>query len=197
MGSAELLLAAVTSTRRCRTSAGSWEKLSSNGDLLTTAYYKDRMLYPYVGPNISSAIDFGDRSRDGQSFGIEDGGMPNLLFKHMEAAKAVNALACEAASFPEIDRLAAKGAAEGEPAPASHAVVCQRDDAGNGEYRLKRPWYFFGRKRLYLHWDIRKPLPVFEAQIKTHRAFAEDRRTRPGISSERNADLAPFAWRMQ
>lgn len=169
MGSAELLL-------RCRDQYKTLPNISrflgknwsSNGDLLTTAYYKDRMLYPYVGPNISSAIDFGDRSRDGQAFGIEDGGMPNLLFKHMEAAKAVNAPAAKQHPFQKLIGWLQKELQKENPLPRLMPWFANGIDAGNGEYGLKRPWYFFGRKRLHLHWDIRKSLPVFEAQLKTH-----------------------------
>jgi len=169
MGSTELLL-------RCRdqfktlpnVSRFLGKNWSSNGDLLTTAFYKDRMIYPYIGPNISSAIDFGDGSRDGQAFGIEDGGLPNLLRKHSDAATAVNAPIAKHHPFQRIIAWLQKELQMADPFPHLMPWFANGVDAGNGEYRLKRPWYFFGRKHLHLHWDITKSLPVFEAQIKTH-----------------------------
>ena len=80
MGSTELLL-------RCREANKSLPNISpflgshwsSNGDFLTPAFYSDRQPNPSQGPTIACAIDFLDRSVDGQSFWIEDGGFPNLL----------------------------------------------------------------------------------------------------------------------
>ncbi|MBV9085060.1 MAG: GMC family oxidoreductase, partial [Acidobacteriaceae bacterium] len=80
LGSTELLL-------RCRDEHNSLPALSpflgsnwsSNGDFLTPAFYGTRDVSPSHGPTITCAIDFLDRSQDGCSFWIEDGGIPNLL----------------------------------------------------------------------------------------------------------------------
>jgi cholesterol oxidase len=169
MGSAELLLRCRDEYKTLPNVSGFLGKnWSSNGDLLTNAFYKDRKLYAYVGPNISSTIDFGDRSRDGQAFGIEDGGIPNLLFKHAEAAQAAKASSAQQHPFKELIAWLQRQVKMENPFPHLMPWFANGIDAGNGQYVLKRPWYFFGRKRLHLNWDIAKSLPVFEAQLKTH-----------------------------
>ena len=84
LGSTELLL-------RCREVNGTLPNVSpflgrnwsSNGDFLTPAFYDNRAVDPSIGPTITCAIDFLDRSCDGQSFWIEDGGFPNFVIDYL------------------------------------------------------------------------------------------------------------------
>ena len=124
LGSTELLL-------RCRDENKSLPNISrflgrnwsSNGDFLTPAIYSGQKVYPDRGPTISSMIDFRDRSYKGQSFWIEDGGMPNLLGDRltMGAAKIGQRVGCRVTDFRDTE----------VPARLKHykqrdAVVCSR-----------------------------------------------------------------------
>ncbi len=84
LGSTELLLRCREETRSLpQISSFLGRNWSSNGDFLTPAIYVDRRIHPTRGPTINSAIDFLDRSSEGQSFWIEDGGFPDLLGYNM------------------------------------------------------------------------------------------------------------------
>jgi len=58
-------------------------------------------------------------------------------------------------------------------------------DAGNGVLELKRPWWFFGPRRLNLRWDVTRSLPLFEAIVNTHTKLSE---TTKGVP------LPPLGW---
>ena len=140
---------------------------SSNGDFLTPAFYLLRRLYPVVGPTISSGIKFLDRSRDGQSFIIEDGGIPNLLQKHLEAVRAQNPLARH--PFDSMLNSIKMTLRESTLAfnPENHIMpwFANGVDAGNGQYQLNND-------QLDLLWDVTKSIPAFEAEIDTHKQLS-------------------------
>jgi cholesterol oxidase len=81
LGSTELLL-------RCRDEYKTLTNVSRylgydwgpNGDFLTIAYYKNRLVNPSNGPTISCAIDYLDNSPFGEQLFVEDGGWPKELF---------------------------------------------------------------------------------------------------------------------
>lgn len=172
MGSSELLFRCRDQYKTLPGISGflgkSW---SSNGDFLTPAFYPDRDIYPRVGPTISSGINFLDRSREGQSFFIEDGGIPNVLDMHMQASVAAGVK-----NHP-FQKLIAwlQSQLQGKVEPILHTMpwFANGVDAGNGEYELKRPWYFFGPKQLDLKWDVTKSIPAFQAEINTHVELSE------------------------
>lgn len=172
LGSTELLL-------RCRDLNHSLPGISpflgrdwsSNGDFLTPAFYANRNVAPTWGPTISSAIDFLDGSQSGQTFWIEDGGFPNLLGDCLKKCQ----------KHPPRN-LIAKVLVEGiqhllknpDPDPLKNVMpwFAQGVDAGNGAFSLKRPWWFFGQRRLHLDWDVSQSRPVIDAIVAMHRKLS-------------------------
>ncbi|HLY93067.1 MAG TPA: GMC family oxidoreductase [Candidatus Angelobacter sp.] len=137
---------------------------SSNGDFLVPSFYEHRELYPEVGPTINSAINFLDRSRNGQSFWIEDGGFPVLFGRHMEIVKSRGGFH----PYQALVEWLQKELKTLNPLEKIMPWFAQGVDAGDGEFCLKRPWYFFGEKRFNLKWDITHSLGVFNAILETH-----------------------------
>ena len=181
LGSTELLL-------KCREMTGTLPGVSaflghnwsSNGDFLTPALYRDRKIYPSRGPTISSAIDFLDRSEDGQSFWIEDGGAPHLFGSMLtdSVAKAFKDLGPDGI----IQGLQALLTISDDPISNFMPWFAQGVDAGDGELSLKRPWWFFGSKRLFLKWDIKASRPAFDAVVNMHKRLAKATGGTPIIS---------------
>jgi cholesterol oxidase len=185
LGSTELLL-------RCRDENKSLPNISqrlghnwsSNGDFLTPAIYANRKIYPDRGPTISSAIDFLDGSDGGQSFWIEDGGMPNLLGDRLtmgvgKIAKGLNAESL----ITGIQNFLRNSSATNNVMP----WFAQGVDAGDGTLSLKRPWwqFGFGSKRLHLNWDVTKSRPVMDAIVNMHKQLSD---------KTKGAPLVPPGW---
>ncbi len=166
LGSTELLL-------RCRDMNGSLPTISqflghnwsSNGDFLTPAIYAERTVSPTKGPTISSAIDFLDGSEGGQRFWIEDGGAPDLLKdylfkkidnppKHLRARILIE-------SIRHLLR-------DSDPFKNVMPWFAQGMDAANGLLLMKRPWWFFGQRRLALQWDVSRSQAVIDSIVKMH-----------------------------
>ena len=183
LGSTELLL-------RCRDEYKTLPNVSqflgrnwsSNGDFLTPALYLYRNISPSKGPTITSAIDFLDRSQEGQSFWIEDGGIPDLLgyftetqFKrrwfgslHTDVlVNFINQSLQRRSAFKNIMPWFAQGV-----------------DAADGQLRWKRHWWQFGlgAKHLHLNWDITKSRPVFDAIVRMHKKLAKRTDGEPMVS---------------
>jgi cholesterol oxidase len=138
---------------------------SSNGDFLTSAVYAGRVISPTRGPTIASAIDFLDGSEDGQRFWIEDGGVPDLLvdyFQRKVQHPPKNVLA--KILIESIRHLLHKD----DPFKNVMPWFAQGMDAANGVFSLKRPWWFFGPRRLHLDWDITQSKPLIDAIVKMH-----------------------------
>jgi cholesterol oxidase len=170
LGSTELLL-------RCREMTKSLPRISqflgrnwsSNGDFLTPALYPHRKIFPDRGPTISSAIDFLDRSEAGQSFWIEDGGMPHLFGNFFTDR------------IGRVKKLGPDGIIKGiqhflQEFNSINEIMpwfAQGIDAGDGELALKRPWWFFGPRRLHLSWNLKASRPAFDAIINMHKRLAE------------------------
>ncbi len=179
LGSTELLL-------RCRDVIGSLPGISrflgrdwsSNGDFLTPASYANRTLSHTEGPTISSRIDFLDGSVNGKRFWIEDGGFPDLLGDMIRKAavhppknilgkiliEAVNDLLRNADPFKNVMPWFAQGM-----------------DAANGDLTLKRPWWFFGKRRLDLKWEIAKSRELIDDVVKMHRRLSDATGGRPSV----------------
>ncbi len=142
---------------------------SSNGDFLTPAVHADRDVRPSVGPTIACVIDFLDRSVDGQSFWIQDGGIPDSLggmLARMDASQADGSI-----SKWFLEGL--HGHLRGDE-PLKHIMpwFAQSVDAGDGDLRLKRPWWIFGKKGLDLRWDPAASRPTIDAVVAMHRTLA-------------------------
>jgi len=166
LGSTELLL-------RCRDVTHSLPQISrflgrdwsSNGDFLTPALYKHREIFPSKGPTITSTINFLDRSEDGESFWIEDGGFPNLFVGYLQARARKVHLGTQAMSL----LTALHGILlSGDPLEHFMPWFAQGVDASNGVLELKRRWWHFGKPELDLEWDIAKSRPTIDAIVKMH-----------------------------
>ncbi len=139
---------------------------SSNGDFLTPAFHTNREPDPMTGPTITSAIDFLDRSEEGQSFWIQDGGFPNLLANWIEAGEAAN---------PKIALLLKairKGLREHGALDCIMPWFAQGVDAADGKLSLRRRWWLFGPHQLRLHWQIEKSRGVIDAIVNMHKRLA-------------------------
>ena len=183
LGSTELLL-------RCRDLSRSLPQISrflgrdwsSNGDFLTPALYTHRDIFPGKGPTITSTIDFLDRSEEGQSFWIEDGGFPNLLVGYLQAHNKGIQRGVMAQAL-----LTALRAILLSHDPARHIMpwFAQGVDAANGVLELKRPWWYFGKPALHLDWDVSDSRPTIDAIVKMHERLA---RATGGVP------LVPLTW---
>jgi cholesterol oxidase len=165
LGSTELLL-------RCREINRSLPNISpflgrnwsSNGDFLTPAVYAGRTISPTRGPTIASAIDFLDGSEGGQSFWIEDGGIPDLLVDYLQK-KAVdppkNILAkIVIESIRNLLR-------DNDPFHNVMPWFAQGVDAANGVLSVRR-LFGFGPHRLHLDWDITRSKLLIDTIVKMH-----------------------------
>ena len=124
---------------------------TSNGDLITPAYYQDFQPLPHKGPVITSAIDFLDGTFKGQKFWIQDGGYPNLLVNCLRHLK---------------QRTAQKIADALETVLDDNIMLwfSQGLDAGDGRLYLGRRWGWpFGRQHLKLDWNLETNAALFDA----------------------------------
>jgi cholesterol oxidase len=141
---------------------------SSNGDFLTPAFYDGRAVDPSHGPTITCAIDFLDRSYNGQSFWIEDGGFPNLLvdyFNRLDSSPSKN----EAAKLLlDAFRHMLSGA---EPFRNVMPWFAQGVDAANGTLSMHHS-LLTGEPCLALNWDIGKSKQVIDSIVAKHIEFS-------------------------
>jgi cholesterol oxidase len=165
LGSTELLL-------RCRDLTRSLPDVSpflghdwsSNGDFLTPAFYPlSHHVDPSVGPTIASAIDFLDRSQEGQSFWIEDGGFPNLLGDFIRAYDRIGT-GVQAKLVIDAIRHAFTGV---EPFHNVMPWFAQGVDAANGQFTLETA-PFSGERKLHLNWDITRSRDAIDAIVNMH-----------------------------
>ena len=139
---------------------------SSNGDFLTPAVYRDRQPQPANGPTITCAIDFLDRSRDGQSFWIQDGGFPNLLADLMAAAGTAHPAMQAFCNWLRSEVLTR--------APLDNVMpwFAQGVDAANGQLRLRRRFEVVGDWDLTLDWDVEQSRKLMDAIVRTHQELS-------------------------
>jgi len=174
LGSTELLL-------RCRDINGSLPNISpflghdwsTNGDFLTPAFYPALQPLPSTGPTIACAIDFLDRSVNGQSFWIEDGGFPNLLADYVRAVQAGRSSGGLYAkmlidAFGHMLR-------DDDDQPFRNVMpwFAQGVDAANGVLALHHD-FLSGEPQLSLMWDVGKSREVIETIIATHIKLAAE-----------------------
>ena len=151
---------------------------SSNGDFLTPAYYSDRHIWPERGPTITSAIDFLDRSQEGQIFWIEDGGFPNLFdgFTKSAAHHGVggkHAQALQGSRASSLIQQLNEAVQNINPVNQIMPWFAQGADAADGVLRLKKKWWLFGPKELHLDWDVTRSRPVFDATLRMHEKLSK------------------------
>src|ERR1035441_9259560 len=62
-----------------------------------------------------------------------------------------------------------------DPDPLKNVMpwFAQGVDAANGVLEMKRPWWFFGSRRLDLQWDISQSQPVVDAVVKMHERLSQ------------------------
>jgi cholesterol oxidase len=138
---------------------------SSNGDFLTPAFHTNRRPQPSLGPTISSAIDFLDRSEGGESYWIEDGGFPDLLAGWIREGET---------ALPKVKGFlrALRRTLADTPSDRIMPWFAQGVDAADGRLSLRRRWWLFGRRQLNLDWQIAKSQKMVEAIVAMHRRLA-------------------------
>ncbi|HEX5326035.1 MAG TPA: GMC family oxidoreductase [Acetobacteraceae bacterium] len=136
---------------------------SSNGDFLTPAFYLNRQPEPSFGPTITCAVDFFDRSRDGQSFWIQDGGFPNLLANLAGSAAGAHPTVRLLLNWMRTELLA--------HAPLDRVMpwFAQGVDAADGQLRLRRSGADW---ELTLDWDIARSRALMDAIVEAHKALS-------------------------
>ena len=137
---------------------------SSNGDFLTPAFYSDRDVSPSHGPTIACAIDFLDRSFQGESFWIEDGGFPNLLANFLSAADSSASKNIATKMLLDAMRHMLGG---DEPFRNVMPWFAQGVDAANGKLSMHHS-FFSGEPCLQLDWDIGRSKKVMDAIVAMH-----------------------------
>ncbi len=166
MGSTELLL-------RCRDVNKTLPNISqflgrnwsSNGDFLTPALYADRSVNPTKGPTIACAIDFLDRSVDGQSFWVQDGGFPDLLGDALQGVGGASL-----PGGPEIQLVVQSirhMLRADNPLQNVMPWFGQGVDAGNGVLSLTRS-PLSSAPCLTLEWDVAKSRAAVDALVNMH-----------------------------
>jgi cholesterol oxidase len=166
LGSTELLLRCRNVTKSLsQLSAFAGRNWSSNGDFLTPAIYAGREIHPTRGPTISTAIDFLDRSEEGQSFWIEDGGFPDLLGYNMRRQAERPPQGAQA----EILIASIRDALRRDPFTNVMPWFAQAVDKADGTLSLKRKFFnLFGAHRLHLSWNIAESEPAITAVVNMH-----------------------------
>jgi cholesterol oxidase len=139
---------------------------SSNGDFLTPAVYPGRKIQPSQGPTITSAIDFLDRSQGGESFWIEDGGVPDLMID------AIRRHALPRWKFRRLLSWLQRDLVAHGPLDEIMPWFAQGVDAGNGVLKLCRRWWGLGKWELVLDWNVSRSAPLVEAIIAMHKRLS-------------------------
>ncbi len=177
LGSTELLL-------RCRDEFQTLPRLSrhlgahwaTNANFLTPAVHPGRRVSPTQGPTISAAIDLNERGFDGESIHIEDGGFPDVLGNWLRdnAARNFRESVTNAALglFRNQLRAADVDADHGDPYRYMMPWFAQGRDYGEGVLRLKRAFWLFGPRRLFLDWDIQQSKRTFDKIVELHKRLA-------------------------
>lgn len=150
---------------------------SSNGDFLTPAFYDERAVNPSQGPTITCAIDFLDRSDDGQSYWIEDGGFPDLLRDYLIKLDASPNKGAEAKLLIDAFRHMLSG-----PELFSNVMpwFAQGVDAANGTLSMHHS-LLSGEPCLALNWDIGKSKETIDTIVAKHKALSAATGGQPAV----------------
>ena len=142
---------------------------SSNADFISASFNHPRDIYPSRGPTITSFIDFFDGAVDGQSFMIEDGGIPPFL-----SDLAADTVKLRGVSkFTPLLKLLTRLSEFHDEFHNDMLWFAVGKDAANGQLYLGRKWYAPWRRVLKMHWDVSASKPVIDAIAKTHKQLAE------------------------
>lgn len=170
LGSTEILLRSRDEHRTLpRLSDRLGHGWSSNGDFLTPAFHRDREIYPWKGPTITSAIDFLDGEVDRQRFFVEDGGFPNLLGDYLSHggdpfARALRTVLRDDTPFSNVMPWFAQGV-----------------DAADGRLYLGRRWFAPWKRKLKMDWNIEKSKELIERIIAMHERLARATGGKPKV----------------
>src|SRR5260370_35516230 len=80
--------------------------------------------------------------REGQSYWIEDGGMPPVFKHHMVATQSKG----KGHPYGDLIGWLQKEVQAENPLEKVMPWFAQGVDAGDAEFGLRRPWFFFGRQ---------------------------------------------------
>jgi len=171
LGSTELLLRARDDFRTLPgLSARLGRGFSPNANVLTPDIYPASAdIRQSIGPTITSGLDFGDGSVQGERFVIQDDGFPNLLFDVLKARSDYKP------SFQSwLVRQGLKRGV-GEPNVLGNVMIWLGAgvDAGDGQILLHRKLLTFWKKSLAVDWDVRASKGVVDAILETHRQLSE------------------------
>ncbi len=173
LGSTELLFRCRDVTKTLpKVSPKLGKNWSSNGDFLTPALHVLRNLWPDRGPTIGSAINYLDGSEGGNSYWVQDGGIPNLLNKYFQAVLNRVQESPEDHGLGDLLKpslLLQHLALFTEKQDIFKHIMpwfAQGVDAGDGELT-------FAEGALDLNWDISSSLGLFEEIARKHRELAE------------------------
>jgi cholesterol oxidase len=173
MGSTELLL-------RCRDVDKTLPNLSpflgkhwsSNGDFLTPAFYLHRTLWPDRGPTIGAVIDYLDASDKGQTYWIQDGGIPNVMNKYFQAVLhqlrkyPTETHLLEGFNMQSLLQHVTLLSADLDAFRHIMPWFAQGVDAGDGDLHLTNG-------NLDLSWNIAASMPLFDTIEQRHHKLAE------------------------
>jgi cholesterol oxidase len=173
MGSTELLLQCRDVHRTLSgLSPSLGKRWSSNGDFLTPALYLQRTLWPDRGTTIGAVIDYLDGSDGGDTYWIQDGGIPNVMNKYFQAVlhrirkTPSETHLLEGFNMQSLIQHLTLLAANLDVFKHIMPWFAQGVDAGDGELHLTNG-------SLDLRWDITRSLPMFETIEKRHKTLAE------------------------
>jgi cholesterol oxidase len=142
---------------------------SSNADFISASFNHPRNIYPSRGPTITSVIDLFDGIVDGQSFMIEDGGIPPFLTDlAVEASKSKTA-----GRFSLVMKILGGLSESHDEFHNDMLWFAVGKDAADGRLYLGRKWWKPWNRVLLLKWDVSASKPVIDAIAKTHKALAE------------------------
>jgi cholesterol oxidase len=183
IGTTELLL-------RCRDEHRTLPRLSLrlgkgwafNGDFVTLAFYKDRLVSPSHGVTISAAIDLLDNTGPlGQALFIEDGGVPDIAgnfvrhrLRNLTQGKLRKRWKILAAAIDDD--------------PLEHMMPWfgQAMEPADGRLWLGRKWYAPWQRTLQLDWPHERSVNTIEAMVAAHIKMSE--------ATGAHDTLVPLTW---
>lgn len=175
LGSTELML-------RCRDEYRTLPNLSQvlgrgwsgNGDVISTAFYPNRLLHPGQGPTTTAAVNFlGPNNQNGNHFFIEDAGFPNVLRLYLEQIgqdPKANIFIKSLLSTLQLSLQHSRVHNLGDLELIDHIMpwFAQGRDAADGQLYLRKKWLVFGQRILDLKWDISQSAGVINAIKNMH-----------------------------
>ncbi|HEY6119045.1 MAG TPA: GMC oxidoreductase, partial [Pyrinomonadaceae bacterium] len=141
---------------------------SSNADFISASFDHPRNIYPSRGPTITSVIDLFDGIVDGQSFMIEDGGIPPFLSDLSRVAQK-----SWLGKFHPLLTLLSRLSETHDEFHNDMLWFAVGKDAADGQLYLGRKWYWPWHRVLMLRWDVTTSRAVIDSIAKTHKRLAE------------------------